>query len=376
MKSHKNVSSIVGAVVFLFTGAITQAASADSITREQLKVAVARSREAVRSIYYEAEEVGSTVLMEEGVEARRKIRFAASGQLRFVDSAHEENGWPSDLDVDRSMSYFRGEALDIYWTAHRQLDVSRRNAMSHFSMKSRFDLLVEATGWWPIGDPVDKLPEGFWSEQLLHVLVEDQRYSIAREEELVDGHRCTILRDGVRDILWLGHDVGYAVVRREQARHDQIPFRIYRNSNFNCVGRDVWLPMHFARQLYSDRPTEGGTLFGSVERSITRVLINESIPKDIFILNPPPGTVIRDLDNKTWRRLPGGEDLLDETAATAKTVFSDSLITPHAREVSWPKIWTYTIMAGNGVLIAAYCIAIMIRRRPLRSDARASDFVC
>lgn len=367
MKRGLDLSALSYACVVVLMGAGSVPGSDADVARKHISDSVARSRVALCAVDDEADESGTTALMKVGEVARHKIRFAASGQLRFVDSAHVEEGWPPELDIDRSLSYYRGETLDIYWTAHRQLEFSHRNARSELAMKSRFDLLVEATGWWPAEDTVDRFPEGYWAEQLLHVVIDNPRYKIAAATEDVDGHPCVVLRDEDRDIAWLGIDVGYAVVRREQARREQIPFRIYRNSSFQRVGPNAWFPMRFSRELYSDRPSEGGKLFGKVERTVSRVLINESLSEDVFRLDPPPGTVVLDLDDgRKMRRLPGGEDLLDETAATVKRVFSKSLAAYASRETFLPKAPASWLLVANGVLMAVNFAVMSFRWRPRR----------
>jgi hypothetical protein len=92
--------------------------------REEVK----KSRERLKSVYFEADVVGRTAVTPDGVVRRRRVKVAISGNRRFLESAHVNPGFEWYEDPDWTWSYFDGESLSAFWVLNRYFETSQKQA--------------------------------------------------------------------------------------------------------------------------------------------------------------------------------------------------------------------------------------------------------
>src|SRR5262249_26107052 len=195
-----------------------------TLTLDQIREGIARSRERLRSLRVE---YGVSGYAKDGDRAQEPVVFygvvAARGLCRFSDTAHarDQDGWQKNLE--RNVIFFTGKTLAVFYPGQLWYETSRKNAQSTHALQVKCEFLPDCLGWWPPDAPspaprIDDRP------CFLHDLLAAPRpapapaspargpvaarprlsdFRVLPLQEQVDGAWCHVIDDPGHDRLWV-----------------------------------------------------------------------------------------------------------------------------------------------------------------------------
>src|SRR5262249_6670675 len=94
---------------------------------------------------------------------------------------------------------------------------------------------------------------------------------------------------------------------------------VYKLGDHREAAPGVWIPWQTSQAIYGPARTPGDQrrpLVGEVVATAVRVEANR-VPLGRFVLHPPPGTLIKEMDSPELTPLRGGRDFLDAVVELA-----------------------------------------------------------
>jgi hypothetical protein len=285
---------------------------------------VANSRRRLRSLDVEYVVRGKGLRDPDKNRSYTAVHLQARSSKRVAEYRHASGGLGIDLDL-RPVRVFYSESaiLSLNLVTH-YLEQSRKIARELASYKSRAEIYMECTSWWPPDDtsaaprkaaaPPDKSEPYF-----LHEALVQPGYTISADMKMVDDHPCWLIERPGLDKIWIDPSVGYQIRRREwYFGTPAVISSIYTCGDF-AETESGWLPRRASRLLFdlrepthSDRPP----ILNESHLVVSSVRVN-SVPDRAFEYVPEPGTLIENKDTGTLTQVPGGIAVLDDILAIA-----------------------------------------------------------
>jgi 4-amino-4-deoxy-L-arabinose transferase-like glycosyltransferase len=192
----------------------------------------------------------------------------------------------------------------------------------------------------------------------------DEIFASDRADELLlldagseaNGEKCVLIETKPGgNHLWLGREIGFAVVRRVNSNRVPGEPSAMQTTTTDCtdfrrVIDGVWLPYNVDIETALAR-NQAETDRRSVHLDIDRIGVNGAVLDDLFEFQAPPGTITVDKGGRIVDFEPGGEDLLDLWAVICSDAFprvQGTLVAPVAVGLSIAAVLT-TIMGALGL---------------------------
>jgi hypothetical protein len=288
----------------------------------QVREGVARSRARLRSLLVEYVSDGRPAGEDKSKTIFSRHTIAALGPLRLTDNIHWTTETPPELDLNHHKVYYTGESLNVYYPMLGFYETSRQNARKSFSLKARSPFYFECLAWSPEDDPTEPVRAGK-RPFLLHETLAQDGLQVRRHRERVDGAWCDVVALAAEDTMWFDPAKNYALRRREcRSAGTSVLEAVFTLSDYREQAPGVWIPWDARRVLYDVTRTgsDGNSpIFSDAHGRVVRVVVN-SLSKEFFDFNPPPGLLIRDEDTNEIRQIPGGLSFLDETIEMARQI--------------------------------------------------------
>ena len=181
----------------------------------------------------------------------------------------------------------------------------------------------------------------------------------------VDGLQCNVLErfleSGHRELLWVHPDAEYAVVQYSRFSNADVLEARYRVF-YDTESNPRWLPLRWV--LLVCRPSDGA-LVESRDCSVSYCTVGQSIGSDVFSLEFPEGTWVRDRrdntqyiqrDNGNIRRIVPGEKGKYHDFLTSAT--GERLVVSDRPGYRWILTWSLPLT----VVLVVFLIVILIRK--------------
>jgi hypothetical protein len=248
---------------------------------------------------------------------------AAKGAARYESFWHEASGRMGN-DPTSYVRYYDGKNFNLWQPYGRRYEVSVKYAIQPYLEKIQTCAFFECLGWWPKDDPTPPF-RSLNEPEFLTDIVRDRRLRLCPDSRVIDGVRCVGAEIPSLTRIWCDPEKGIVRRRERFYRRDgaDVIFATYDLMDYREFAGGVWLPSRIQRSL--------------PEKHFTSLFVVESYEvncseEDWFGLSPPPGTLVYDRDNDTFRQIPGG---LDGLEIVTRRIRDD--IGEHQVAKSWPE---------------------------------------
>ena len=214
-----------------------------------------------------------------------------------------------------------------------------------------------------IGLRHDLPPGKTYSDSSLYIpnVLARKRYRALPKLELVDDYPCHVVTSGI-DTLWIDQPHGSCIRRRVQflRTNESDPgslSALWIAKDFARFDSDIWLPRQILYVNYAhplDPPSLQGRINSVYQVTVKSIEVN-SIQDNVFDMQFPPGTIVKDYIRKVEYTVPLGEDLLEDAIRHGNKFMSNEETGPHKPNT------TFTFLLLSCPLIAI-AILLVIRR--------------
>lgn len=300
-------------------GAANEANLPAVYSMSEIREELAKSRSRMRSLRVDFKiQVGPDAKVGPDGDDVSYHTFVARGIQRFTDNSHATRAFPRELDLNHHRAFYTGNSLSVYYVTSHYYETAKRDHTSVYTWKVRMPIILECIGWWPPDDPT-KFP-GPDHPFLIHQAIEQGKYQVLPQQEVIDGAPCHVIAYGDVDRMWLDPAIGFGI-RRRKKRIGATPSHYvqFELSDYRQESPQVWFPRRIrCTAFHSDVRREQTSPKVEADHllTITRVEVND-VSGDWFHFTPSPGTLVRELDSGKNEQVPGGLWYLDSVVSTA-----------------------------------------------------------
>ena len=227
---------------------------------------------------------------------RRAVAFRAPDCF-YRDNAHGHSrlDWRQD-PMRKTLSIFhgRGTLLENLNRVVVEDDLSGSTA-APFDVQG--ELLFDVLWWWPYTKWPSPLSYGLpWS---LSTLLRSGEYHAQEEPANIAGRRCIVIGKPGRDVIYVDAAPPHCVLRREIFSEETgaLAWRCNLGGHTHHGG-NIWIPAWFRSQRFDSFATSKSAqarLVVDTKFEITEVRVNDEVTDEDFQIEPPPGTVRREI---------------------------------------------------------------------------------
>jgi hypothetical protein len=177
------------------------------------------------------------------------------------------------------------------------------------------NIVFVAIGWWSL-DEVDppRFPSGVSMIPGRVKPSERSAYQVHAQQELCQGRLCHVVENEGVDKIWVDMASNAAILRREiypGASRRQVVEAI----SGQYVNEKIWVPTTLSNTVFVDDDESGVTKkLHSAVLHLDEILLNDDVDESLFDFTPPPGSVTEKEDGLPYQAVPGGTELIEETA--------------------------------------------------------------